>query len=188
LLEASVFGRRAGYAIAEFIKSGAQLYPMGGSPIDKQQKRIETLMDKSSVNGNAENVAHVADELKANMTENCGIYRDGEKLELAKKTVLELQERFKNARVMDTSRRFNTDVLAGLETEHLLQFSEVIVEGALARTESRGAHSRTDFKKRDDEDWLRHTVAHQTDDGHPTLSYRPVNIDWEKYPPQERKY
>lgn len=188
LLEASVFGRRTGYALVEFINGGAELYPMNGSPVDKQQKRIANLMDKSSVNGNAENVAHLGEELKLNMTHNCGIFRDGDKLEIAKQTVLDLQDRFKNARVMDTSRPFNTDVLGGLETEHLLQFSEVIVEGALARTESRGAHSRTDYPKRDDEDWLRHTVAHQTDDGHPTLSYREVNIDWEKYPPEERKY
>lgn len=188
LLEASVFGRRAGYAMAEFIKGGAELYALNGNPAEKQRQRIDRLMDKSSVNGNAENVAHLGEELKLNMTNNCGIFRDGEKLELAKQTVHDLQQRFQNARVMDTSRRFNTDVLAGLETEHLLQFSEVIVEGALARTESRGAHSRTDYPKRDDDDWLRHTVAHKTGDGHPTLSYREVNIDWEKYPPQERKY
>ncbi len=188
LLEASVFGRRAGYALAEFINSGAELYPITSNPCQKQQDRIEKLIDKSSVNGNAENVAHIGEELKANMTDNCGIFRDGERLEIAKQTVRDLQERFKNARVMDTSRRFNTDVLAGLETEHLLQFSEVIVEGALARTESRGAHSRTDYVKRDDDNWLRHTVAHKTSDGRPTLSYREVDIDWEKYPPQERKY
>lgn len=188
LLEASVFGRRAGYALAEFIKSGAQLHPVTGHHIDKQQKRINHLMDKSTVNGNAVNVAHIGEELKANMTNNCGIYRNGDKLEHALSTVKALQERFQNARVMDTSKRFNTDVLAGLETEHLLQFSEVIVAGALARTESRGAHFRTDHARRDDDQWLRHTVAHKSADGHPTLSYREVNIDWEKYPPQERKY
>jgi succinate dehydrogenase/fumarate reductase flavoprotein subunit len=88
---------------------------------------------------------------------------------------------------MDTSTRFNTDVLGALETEHLLTFSELIVAGALARTESRGAHFRTDFPKRDDEKWLKHTLAYQTSDG-PKLSYKSVFIDWEKYPPQERKY
>jgi succinate dehydrogenase/fumarate reductase flavoprotein subunit len=145
-------------------------------------------MDKSSVKGTVENVAHIAEELKTNMTDNCGIFRSGDELETAKQIIHNLQDRFQNARVMDTSRRFNTDVLAGLEVENLLQFSEVIVEGALARTESRGAHSRTDFPKRDDESWLHHTVAHKTAEGRPTLSYRTVNIDWEKYPPQERKY
>ena len=189
LLEASVFGRRAGYAMAEFIKGGTELFSLNGNPSEKQQKRIERLMDKTSVNGSMRKTyAHIAEELKANMTDNCGIFRDGERLALARQKITELQDRFQNARVMDTSRRFNTDVLAGLETEHLLQFSEVIVEGALARTESRGAHSRTDHPKRDDESWLRHTVAHQTEEGKPGLSYREVNTDWEKYPPQERKY
>jgi succinate dehydrogenase / fumarate reductase flavoprotein subunit len=75
-----------------------------------------------------------------------------------------------------------------IETEHLLKFSHVIVEGALARTESRGAHSRTDFPKRDDGQWLKHTLAHEGKDGEPILTYKDVNIDWERYPPQERKY
>jgi len=89
---------------------------------------------------------------------------------------------------MDTGKQFNTDVLAALETEHLLTFSEVIVAGGLARTESRGAHYRTDYPKRDDESWIKHTMAHKAEDGKPVLSYKSVNIDWEKYPPQERKY
>ena len=106
----------------------------------------------------------------------------------ALKDVKGLQARFTHARVMDRTRRFNTDILGALETENLLAFAEVIVTSALARTESRGAHSRTDFKKRDDEDWLKHTMAHRGADNTPSLSYKDVNIDWEKYPPQERKY
>ena len=89
---------------------------------------------------------------------------------------------------MDKSSHFNTDLLATLETEHLLSFSELIVAGALARTESRGAHSRTDFTQRDDENWLKHTIVHLGDDGEPLLSYKPVTIFWDRYPPQERKY
>ena len=130
---------------------------------------------------------HIAQDLKATMTKNCGVFRDEERLQIAMSDIKELQERFTHARTMDKGRRFNTDLLATMEAEHLLTFSEVIVTGALARTESRGAHSRTDFPKRDDVDWLKHTVAHKTDDG-PELSYKSVNIDWEKYPPQERKY
>ena len=59
---------------------------------------------------------------------------------------------------------------------------------SLARTESRGAHSRTDFPKRDDQDWLLHTLAHKEEGQGPILSYKPVYIDWDRYPPQERKY
>jgi succinate dehydrogenase/fumarate reductase flavoprotein subunit len=99
-----------------------------------------------------------------------------------------LQGRFKNARTMDKGSRFNTDVLATLEADHMLTFSEVIVAGALARQESRGAHSRTDFPRRDDDQWLVHTVAHKNGPDGPRLSFKPVTIDYEKYPPQERKY
>jgi succinate dehydrogenase / fumarate reductase flavoprotein subunit len=94
----------------------------------------------------------------------------------------------KTARVMDKSGRFNTDLLAALEAEHLVLFSEAIVAGALARTESRGAHSRVDFKARDDELWLKHTLAQRNGPAGPALSYKPVAIDYEKYPPQKRQY
>jgi succinate dehydrogenase / fumarate reductase flavoprotein subunit len=185
LLGASVFGRRAGRAMAEFVKSGAQLQPATGNPAERQQKRIQHLMGDGSAKG--ESVSRIADELKSTMMQNCGVFRDEDRLKTALRDVKALQERFQNARIMDKSSRFNTDLLGALETEHLLTFSEVIVASGLARTESRGAHYRTDFRKRDDEDWLKHTVAHMTDDG-PKLSYKSVNIDWEKYPPQERKY
>lgn len=188
LLEASVFGRRAGYAVAEFIKSAPKLYPVSGKPCEEQQARIRRVMDEDNTSGRRENVAHLGGELKDEMTKNCGIFRNDEGLRAAQVKIHQLRDRFANARVMDKSSRFNTDVLAALETENLLVFSEVIVKGALERTESRGAHSRTDYKTRNDQEWLRHTVAHLSEDGSPVLSYKPVNIDWEKYPPQERKY
>ncbi len=187
LLEASVFGRRTGCAVAEFINGGAELPSMPGNATERSQQRIERLMD-DSVNGDKESVTKIAQAVKETMTENCGIFRREEKLKIALSDVQQLQERFKNARVMDKSSRFNTDVLIALETENLLTFSEVIIAGALARTESRGAHSRTDFPKRDDENWLKHTLAHQDEDGKPALSYKSVTIDWDRYPPQERKY
>ncbi len=187
LLDASVFGRRAGYAIAEFIKGGAQLYPIIGDHAEHSRQRIVELMD-DSVNGKHESVDKIAQEIKRSMTDHCGIFRSAAGLQKAMQTVKHLQERFQNARVMDKSSRFNTDVLFALETENLLTFSEVIIASALARTESRGAHFRTDFPKRDDDNWLKHTLAHRNSDGEPVLGYKGVNIDWEKYPPQERKY
>ncbi len=185
LLEASVFGRRAGFALAQFIASGPKLQSISGDPAEKQRQRVARLME---TNGKpAVSVEKIAQELKTVMTNQAGIFRDGERLQKAQQKVKELQDRYREARVMDTSTRFNTDVLGALETEHLLDFSELIVAGALVRTESRGAHFRTDFPSRDDENWLKHTLAYKTPTG-PRLSYKPVNIDWEKYPPQERKY
>ena len=185
LLGASIFGRRSGKAIAEFVQSGVEMKEIGGDPAAANSKKLQMLLDG---NGD-ENVEDIAQDLKDTMMENCGVYRDKDKLEQALNDIKGLQERFKKARVMDKSKRFNTDVLATLETDHLLTFSEVVVDGAQARTESRGAHYRTDHAKRDDENWVKHTLAHKPEPGQPPiLSYKSVNIDWEKYPPQERKY
>ncbi len=186
LLDASVFGRRAGYAIAEFIKGGAALQPVEGDPAAPAHRRIAHLMSDPP-GGKSESWAAIARALKETMTANAGIFRDEERLKTALADIRALQERFERARVMDRSRRFNTDVLGAIETENLLIFSEVIAVSALERTESRGAHARTDYPRRDDENWLKHTLAHKTPDG-PALSYKGVTIDWEKYPPQERKY
>jgi succinate dehydrogenase / fumarate reductase flavoprotein subunit len=184
LLEASLFGRRTGKSMANFIKGGATLFPISTNPSEVGQNRIRKLLD----NPGDESVEIIAQDLKSEMTNRCGIFRDQQNLELAQRQVKELQNRFSKARVMDKSSHFNTDLLATLETEHLLSFSELIVAGALARTESRGAHSRTDFTQRDDENWLKHTMVHLGDDGEPLLSYKPVTIFWDRYPPQERKY
>lgn len=184
LLEASVFGRRVGYAVAQFVKDGAALQSVPGDPAEDQQRRIHDLLHREG----DEPVEHIAVALKETMTNNCGVFRDGERLAKAAEDIQMLKERFKRARTMDKGTRFNTDLLATIEAEHLLTFSEVIVAGATERPECRGAHWRIDHPGRDDEKWLKHTMAHQSNDGHPKLSYKPVNIDWEKYPPEERKY
>ena len=184
LLDASVFGRRAGYAIAEFIKDGAQLQSLSRDPAEANRGRINRILE----NKGKESVEKIAQELKSFMTSHCGIFRDQDKLQTGLRRLNDLQTRFKDIHVMDKSRRFNTDVLAALETEHLLTFCEVIMAGALARTESRGAHARSDYPKRDDENWLKHTMARKNADNLPELSYKDVQINWDKYPPQERKY
>jgi len=184
LLEASVFGQRAGVAIAEFISGGAQLHALNGDPAAKNRQRMQEHLDSDG----EELVDQIGEELKETMTQNCGVFRDETKLQQALAEIQGLKKRLLSARIMDKSRRFNTDLLANLETEHLVSFSEVIVTGALARTESRGAHSRTDYRERDDEDWLMHTMAHKDEDGAPKLSYKPVNVDWDRFPPQKRQY
>lgn len=189
LLEASVFGRRAGYAMAQFVQNGAEIPKIANRDFTAtQRQRIERVMNNPNSKNQSKNISALAEELKWNMTDNCGIFRNDEQLTLCLNKVNELQTRFQSTEVMDKSKRFNTDVLMALETENLLTFSEVIVSGALARTESRGAHARTDYATRDDEDWLKHTLATRNSDGKPELDYKDVNIDWERYPPQERKY
>ncbi|NDJ77174.1 MAG: FAD-binding protein [Chloroflexi bacterium] len=187
LLGASVFGRRAGYAIAEFIQGGAQLQPIQGNPLERNRQRIARFKSDPA-NGKTESWAAVARELKDTMTTNVGIFRNETRLRKALDDIKRLQEHFGQVRVMDKSARFNTDILGALETKHLLTFSEVIAASALARTESRGAHSRTDHDAPDNGNWLKHTLAHPNDDDGPTLSYKAVDIDWDNHPPEVRKY
>ncbi len=188
LLDASIFGRRSGRTLAEFVLGGAELHPVDEGAVERNRERLSALMDESSVSGQKESPAAIAAELKETMMRHAGVFRDAERLTLACEKVQELTDRFKNARIMDKSKRFNTDLLGAIETEHLLAFSKVIVTSGLARTESRGAHYRTDYPKRDDTDWLKHTLAHKNGEGDPILSYKDVDIDWDRYPPQERKY
>jgi succinate dehydrogenase / fumarate reductase flavoprotein subunit len=187
LLDASLFGRRAGLAMAEFIKGGAALQPVSGDPVARNQARLARYTN-GAPGKEAESVAAVAAALKETMTKNVGVFRDGARLQVAQDEVQALQERFVRAQIMDKGSRFNTELLAAIETEHLLTFSEVIVASALARTESRGAHYRTDHTKRDDVQWLKHTLAHKNGADAPRLDYKDVTIFWDRYPPQERKY
>jgi succinate dehydrogenase / fumarate reductase flavoprotein subunit len=185
LLDASLFGRRAGAAIAQDLGRAAAPGPLRGKPLEDTQARLRALFDGPGT----ESVSAIADGLKTSMTEDCGVFRDGDGLARARETAAGLRRRFRQVKVRDQSRVFNTDLTDALETDHLLTFSEVIIAGAEARTESRGAHYRTDFAKRDDEGWLKHTLAfRQGQDDPPRLEYRPVRINWERYPPQERKY
>lgn len=104
---------------------------------------------------------------------------------MALSKVRELLLRFEHIRLEDKGRVFNTDLVSAIEIKNMLDLAEVIVTGALARTESRGGHARRDFSERDDVNWLKHTLAYYTPGG-PRLDYIPVSITMWK--PTERKY
>jgi len=124
-------------------------------------------------------------ELQKTMDSQVAVFRTGSDLEVALKKVKELKQRLPDIQVRDHGRVYNTDLLSALEAENLVDLAEIIVTGALARTESRGAHSRRDYPQRDDTNWLKHTMARYTPDG-PQLDYIPVDISmWQ---PVERKY
>jgi len=124
-------------------------------------------------------------ELQKTMDTNVGVFRTEAGLKTALDKIKEIKQRLPEIKVKDRGHIYNTDLLSCLEVDNLLDLAEVIVTGAIARKESRGAHSRRDFPKRDDVDWLKHTLAHYTPKG-PRLDYIPVNITmWQ---PVERKY
>jgi succinate dehydrogenase/fumarate reductase flavoprotein subunit len=106
-------------------------------------------------------------------------------MQAAIQKVSALKERFKQVRVTDTGRIFNTELLNAWELGNMLEVAEVVAECALNRKESRGGHSREDFPKRDDQEWLKHTLVWHKD-GKTTIDYKPVVIT--KYQPKERVY
>jgi succinate dehydrogenase / fumarate reductase flavoprotein subunit len=124
-------------------------------------------------------------ELQRMMDKEVSVFRTGQGLEKALQTVKNLKSLTPLLGVKDKGRRYNTDLLSALEAENLLELADVIVNGALARRESRGAHARRDYPLRDDVNWLKHTLAYYSPEG-PQLRYLPVRIT--HWRPAERKY
>jgi succinate dehydrogenase / fumarate reductase flavoprotein subunit len=180
LLDAALFGHKAAVAAIEFLKR-AEYLPFPGEVKVDAEERVRLIRE---ANGQ-ESAPKLRHELQETMTQKCGVFRDQRKLEDCLSKIKELQERFKNIGIGDGSRSFNTEVVEALETENLLEFSEVIVHGAKEREECRGAHWRVDHPGRDDQNWLKHTLAFKTEDGI-ELRYKDVVIT--KFPPKERGY
>ena len=181
LLEASLFGRRAGKSIVRFLRETLDFPEL---PAEAAKSAIAEIERFLSADG-TERVADIREELQCWMTDECGIFRTAEKLKDMVKRLKELEKRFANVRVDDRSEKFNYDLLEAIELGHMLDFAELIVAGALNREESRGAHSRTDFPKRDDEKWLKHTLAWKNGD-QVKFDYKPVVIT--RFQPKERTY
>ncbi|AGK62171.1 succinate dehydrogenase subunit A [Archaeoglobus sulfaticallidus PM70-1] len=176
--ECLVFGRVAGERAAEYALSKSY-YPSVDS-LEEEEKRIYSLFREGD-----ESVYQIKTELNKTMDENLWIFRDEQGIMNAIKKIKELKERYKNVGVSDRGKSFNTDLTYAIEVGYMLDLAEVVAIGALNRKESRGAHFRTDYPKRDDENWLKHTLAYYTPEG-PKFEYIPVTIT--KWEPVERKY
>ncbi|HEX6290411.1 MAG TPA: succinate dehydrogenase flavoprotein subunit [Herpetosiphonaceae bacterium] len=190
LLEATVFGRRTGQTIANFLlgeaRDGRGLAPMPAYALKQAEDEVAELLSRRG----SENHADIRKELQATMFGNAGVFRQPDKLTQQLGIINDLRERFQRISLDDRGRKYNTELVDVLELSHLLEFSECIVAGALAREESRGAHARRDFPKRDDAKWMKHTLAFRGADGRPQLTYKPVRYGPEgpRFQPEERKY
>ena len=184
LTECLVFGARAGRAAAEF--AAEQREPTGhilAQAMDEQRRLEEQFLRKA---GGRERIATLREEMQQSMEKSAGIYRTGALLLEAIETLRKLQDRFRHVSLDDRSHTFNTELTAALELSCMLDVAEAIVQCALHRTESRGAHQRTDFSKRDDEKFLAHSLVFRQADGASRVEYLPVTIT--RWPPAERVY
>ena len=188
LLDINVFGKRAGNNAVEYVKTA------GFAPLpDDPAKFVRELLEGIRGSTGTERIAVLRKELQEKMEAGAQVFRTDESLAEVTQTIHLLRERYKNIGVQDKGRRFNTDLLEAVELGFLLDLAEVVVFSARNRKESRGGHQREDFPTRDDENYLKHTMAYLTGDPHSAdagdhiaLGWKPVTIT--RYQPMERKY
>jgi len=180
--ECLVWGKITGEKAAEYVAKQKAFPPM---PEEAKLKDEEaSVFNRFSLNGKESSYV-IRAELQKMMDSKVGVFRTGADLEAALQKIKEYKQRLPEVQVKDQGRIYNTDLLYALEADTLLEISQAVIAGALARTESRGAHFRRDFKQRDDVNWSKHTLAYYTPTG-PKLEYIPVVMTMWK--PVERKY
>jgi succinate dehydrogenase / fumarate reductase flavoprotein subunit len=180
LVDLIVFGRRAGLHIADFVKKN-DLSPL---PMDATEPTLETL-DRLLDGKNGPRPDAIRKTMQDVMMQNVGIYRKGAEMAEAVMALEALRQEYKEVRVKDPNKTFNTNLLEILELGNLLDLAYMAASCALNRTESRGAHSREDYPDRDDESWLKHTLVWLRNDK-VEIDYGPVDVSvWE---PKPRKY
>jgi fumarate reductase flavoprotein subunit len=185
LPELLVFGARAGRVAAEFASSrGSSLSPAVLAQADDERRRLEQeILGKS---GGRERIAVLRDEMQKTMEESAGIYRTGPLLAQGVERIRAIKARYADIVIEDRSQTFNTERLAALELGCMLDVADAMINSALQREESRGAHQRTDFPARDDFRFLAHSLVERQPDGSARVSYLPVTIT--RWPPAERVY
>jgi succinate dehydrogenase / fumarate reductase flavoprotein subunit len=178
--ECLVFGAQAGGRAAEYAMRRLP-HSLNREPVVAEEKR---LFDEILHGSGDENPYDIHNEVQTLMDKYAYVYRSGEGLGEGLKQVRELRKKsFRH--VDDQAKEYNTNFINVLELEAMLEVAEIVLAGGLARTESRGAHSRIDYSKRDDANWLKHTLAYHSPDG-PRIDYSPVTIT--RYTPTERHY
>jgi len=181
LVEIVVFGKVAGDSAAQFALSNPS--SQRGLRAEAVEQRLTSLLR----NDKGERLAVLRDEMRDTMEDNVGIYRDEPGLRAACAKLATLRERYRRGvKLDDRSRAFNTEWLTAIELGFTLEVAEAMAHGALARRESRGAHMRIDFEARDDDAFLKHTLARHAGDAAPRIEHQPVTIT--KSPSRVRHY
>jgi fumarate reductase flavoprotein subunit len=183
LPECLVFGARAGMAAAEYAAGAKPPPPVVMQQVEDEIRRIDHMRrpDRGS-----ERIADIREEMQSTMEDSAGIFRSGESLTKGVDQLAELQQRLERVQLRDETQVFNTELVAALELANMLDIAETILQSALQREESRGAHQRTDFNARDDTRFLNHALAYREADGAVRIERSPVTIT--RWPPGERVY
>ena len=182
LLDTVVFGHRAGNHAAEAARGMEHKSFNVEGWVEREEQRLAGILERD-VNG--DRVASIRLDMGNTMTSQLGVYRDEEGMRSALDTVKQLKERYAKVSVENKGRVFNTDLIFALELGMMLECAEAIAASGLERKETRGAHSRTDYPDRNDEEWLKHIVVMSSPQG-PQLSHSPVVVT--QWTPEERKY
>jgi len=181
LLETLVFGRETGRAVVEFLKS----YTEPSSDIDKEaEKMIDSAYDVVKSESGI-HFGEILEKLRDTMWDYVGVFRDENGLKTALSEIMKLREDMKKMYVLDKSKVYNTEFYNALELKNMLDLALVIATSALNRKESRGAHYRLDFPERDDQNWLKHTIAYLRGNS-VEITYKPVKMT--KWKPEARVY
>jgi succinate dehydrogenase / fumarate reductase flavoprotein subunit len=180
--ECLVWGKIAGAEAGAYCNEVNQVAPVPETRVNAEHKRIfEDLLSRKGT----ENLYEIRKELRSCMDVHVGVFRTGQELNAGLEKIRSLRKRYANIRIDDKSSIYNTNLYNALELANLLDLAQVMITGAIARTESRGGHARRDYAERDDTNWLKHTLAFFAEEG-PKLDYKPVTITtWQ---PVERKY
>ncbi len=183
LTECLVFGARAGRVAVDYAaRTDAGNEDASRRVADEESGRLAAA--RSAQRG-SERLAQLRRELTQTMERGCGVYREQASMDETVRTVAQLKERMSDVRLEDASAVFNTELVAALELDNMLEVAEALAVSAANRRESRGAHTRRDAPKRDDQNFLHHTLAYYGPSG-PRLGKKPVTLG--KWVPEERKY
>jgi len=185
LLDLIVFGRAAGLHVIDSIDQKAKYPDIPKEAVEFTQQRVASLNTQSK---GSENIVQLGNDLRTTMQQHCGVFRFPELLKEGVKKIHDIAERSERLQISDTSNIFNTARIDALELKNLIEVAKATIESAHAREESRGAHCRSDFEDRNDEQWLKHTLYYSQTN---TIGYRPVNLKpltVESFPLKKRVY
>ncbi|MSQ33419.1 MAG: FAD-dependent oxidoreductase [Dehalococcoidia bacterium] len=182
LLDTVIFGHRAGAHAAEFARQ-VDFRPLSEGVVMESERRAQAVLSRPA---NGESIAKIRLDLGRTMHQHAGVWREVKGLQTALNTLYTLKERYQKAPVQDKGKVFNTNLVFHWELGYMLDSAETILLSAIHRTESRGAHYRTDYPERDDQRWLKHILVGYRPDGAPTIEYLPVTLT--RWKPEPRVY